>query len=1494
MSKKRVDADQTGHESACENKTPSVEFCCVCGATENVKACGKCKATRYCSENCQKVHLDYHAVYCSAIVDLDKLQKERFYGDCTVRQKGGNGKTRMKLMKLVGEKPILNCCLGGKEFQMLWDTGSMISMVDKKWVKNNFPEATIHSVTDFLDDELCVRAANSTEICFDGVVVLKFSLDGIDEGFEVPLLVSSKDITEPILGYNVIEHLILNGSQYQRGLLESSLHCKREYGIESLVALIHEKANDKDFLVEVKAGQSVKIPTSHRIQIKCRVKTQGDDETVYFVPIISESDNELVFSETVSKLKRGCTNYVVVDVLNTTNVDQVLSKGTVVGSVYSVAAVIPMLKLVDPSKSKRDIDVDVGCVSKKEPVVKTGGDRVNWDMSHLNENQQEMLEKVLLEEKEVFSTSESDIGDIKDFQMEINVEDKVPVTSAYRRIPPHLYQEVRNYVNDLLSNGWIRESYAAWSSPIVCVRKKDGGMRMCVDYRKLNAKTISDAQPIPRIQDIVDSLGGKKWFSTLDMSKAYHQGYIAEESRYLTAFTTPWTLYEWLRIPFGLKNAPPAFQRYINHVLNDLKGTVCEPYLDDVLVYSETFEEHIENLKRVLKRLRLRGIKLRADKCLFAKQEVRYLGRLISGNGYRPDPVDTAALENFRSPPKNVGELRSLLGFLGYYRCYVKDFSRHVKPMYDLLKNKEEKPRVKHVGKNGKKAGQRYNAKELIEWTSTHQEILGKMINYLKSPEVIRFPNFDQQFFITCDASNEGLGAVLYQNQEGVDRVISFASRTLTEAEKNYHLHSGKLEFLALKWAITERFADYLRYGPPFLVYTDNNPLTYVLTSAKLNAVGQRWVNELADFNFKIKYKPGKENIDADFLSRRPMDVAELKRMCCETISPKESLWGSKVGEGPVVSGSVAASILIMQSESEVEPISTEELKIKQQEDADVGPVYRAVLTGCRPTKKEWVEWSNYSRVLMRSFRKMKVESGVLVRHTKKYRQIVLSKDFHKLIYVELHEKMAHLGVEKVVELAQKRFYWPRMAADIQHYIQKKCRCIVNKAPNVQERAPLVPIQATYPFQMVSIDYLKLGTCKGGYKYAMVVTDHFTRFCQIYATKSKSTKAAAEKLFGEFILQFGYPERIHSDQGPEFNSNLFRDLYKLTGIRPSKTTPYHPMGDGQVERFNRTIINMLKSLSGVAKADWRKHLPKLAFAYNSTSNKSTGFSPFYLMFGRDSRLPIDFLFPDVEVGGLRKRADRQFLDEWGKSMKEAMEVARKNIRKSSEYSKKNYDKKAKAVEIKVGDMVLMRNKREKTEARKLRSYWEEALFEVVEKRENLPVYVIKNIRKIKDVRVVHRNLLMRCDELPLDTFNKKEKPKEITKKSKQKRQKAKPEDVARKEVVESDDEDDGVAVVYHRDLDGSLSENENISNLEQMTENVGDDGDRNVSDVDLVDEDENVHETENSDNEKTSENDLEDSDTTEEEVIPNRRSTRVRQPKLRYTYHSVGGNPVIE
>ena len=665
--------------------------------------------------------------------------------------------------------------------------------------------------------------------------------------------------------------------------------------------------------------------------------------------------------------------------------------------------------------------------------------------------------------------------------------------------------------------------------------------------------------------------------------------------------------------------------------------------------------------------------------------------------------------------------------------------------MYDLIKM----DKVDLGDKVKLKKAKGYEKKKAVQWTPDLEKIINDVIDTLQSPAVMAYPNFDKPFILNCDASGLGLGAVLYQQQGEKLRVISYASRTLTEAEQNYHLHSGKLEFLALKWAVTGRFSDYLGHGSKFTVYTDNNPLTYVMTTAKLNATGMRWVTELADYDFVIKYRPGKNNNDADGLSRNPLSIQQLQRECTKICDRQEL---NAILSPPDVCHCQPVSVEKLEcvlAPAEQTPISQGELGMLQSEDRNIGPVYKAVVLGRRPPKKEKHALTRSSKLLLHQWDKLGIENGVLIRKTRDYAQIVLPEAFHALVFVELHQKMGHLAVERVENLARQRFYWPNMRTDIEHFVKRQCSCVVTKKPNVPEKAPLKPIESTYPFEIISIDFLHLDKCKGGFEYVLVVCDHFTRFTQAYATRSKSSQAAADKLFNNFILQFGFPKRIHHDRGPEFNSNLFRCLHKLTGIRSSNTTPYHPMGDGQVERYNRTLINMLKSIPENEKKNWKEHLQKLTFAYNSTIHKSTGFSPFFLMFGRESRLPIDGILPTTEFGS-KSESYGVFVDKWKKRMNEAFEIAQKHSQKQSKSNKTRYDAKIKHAEVQVGDKVLVQNVRQRGGTGKLSSYWEPCLYVVVKKSPDIPVYDIQNVQdKTAKVRKVHRNLLKVVNELVL-------------------------------------------------------------------------------------------------------------------------------------------------
>ena len=1303
-------------------------------------ACEKCQCGRYCSESCLQAH-ENHDKYCEAVCSLQQFecQKQLSMNNsiCTTDSEKLPLKLKKKLISLVGEKPIASVVLDDVSVDCLWDTGAQVSVLSRQFLQNAFPEAKIHGVGDFIENDknLKILSANQSEMSVDGVVVLDFGTSEEQKGlFKVPFLVTADTLSRPIIGYNAIEYFVLNfaGKVEMPSSIASVLKGVQlsQEKAASVVSIISEGGKSTSISRDAKLSKTYSIPAKVSIKVRCKVKDFGFannfNKPVTFAPLEEMClENDLVFFETVELMKKG-KKYVDVVVYNPSPSPVVMSKGTVVGTVSDVNAafLLPVFPDLAENVQLNQIQVE----SEVEPNFK-------FDLEGLNEEQRGEAEKVLHEERGIFSKSKNDIGHIPDFKLKIELEDRVPVNEAYRKIPKQLYDEVKNHVNNLLANGWIQRSNSPYSSPMVCVRKKCGGLRLCIDFRRLNRKTIPDSQPIPRIQDILDDLGGNKWFSTLDMSQAYHQGEIHEDSRKFTAFSTPWSLYEWIRIPYGITNAPPAFQRFINDCLYSLRDKVCIAYLDDILVYSRTFAEHRVNLRKVFRCLAAKGIKLNPDKCVFFKREVKYLGRLISEHGYRPDPENTKALDRCREPPKNVGELRSLLGFLGYYRTYIKDFSRKLHDVYNLLKSKE--------------GSKQTNSKTRIEWKPEHQSAVEEVIEYLKSPEVISYPDFQLPFVVHCDASETGLGAVLYQKVDKEMKVVSFASRTLSPAEKSYYLHSGKLEFLALKWCITDKFNDYLIHGPPFEVITDNNPLTYILTSAKLNATGQRWVNQLANYNFSIKYRAGKTHVDADYMSRHPID--DLKRV--------EATADTKVGSedvkvvlaegcratpcGAVKQLSVAS--LSIEDTSGLK-LSPAEVSAEQQRDLVVGPIYNIVANGIVLDKAGRQQLNKEAKVLLKQLKKLSIDSnGVLMRETKTYCQIVLPHKFHHVVYSELHAKLGHVGSEKVVELAKPRFYWPRMKENIEFHVRNQCRCLIAKKPNQQDRAPLVPIpteQASFPFEMVSIDYMHLDKCKGGFEFALVVTDHFTRFTQIYATKKNNAVAAAQKIYDEYIPHYGFPQRFHSDQGREFCNKLHRRLQEIAGIEASRTTPYHPQGNGKVERVNRTILNMIKTLGDKEKGNWKAHLPKLSFAINTTVNKSTTFSPYFLMFGRSPILPIDLIF------GIEPKSEpyKKFVDEWQSSLKQAFDLVRQRAEKSAEIGKRGYDKKVHGKDIEVGDRVLVRN-REKGGTGKMRTYWENRIYIVVARNENEPVYTLRPESGKQTNKRVHRNDIITCNFL---------------------------------------------------------------------------------------------------------------------------------------------------
>ena len=974
-------------------------------------------------------------------------------------------------------------------------------------------------------------------------------------------------------------------------------------------------------------------------------------------------------------------------------------------------------------------------------------DGINLDATDLSEEQKERATQMFSKWNSVFSKDLKDIGHTQLVEHHIKLNNEEPFKEPYRRIPPALIEEVREHIQEMLQAGAIRDSESPYSSNVVIVRKKDGSIRFCVDFRKLNSRTVQDAYAIPRIEDSLHLLSGTKYFSKLDLRSGYWQVEVAEEDKCKTAFQVG-TLgfYEFNRMPFGLCNAPATFQRLMERCMGDMNLRDCLIYLDDIVVFSTTFEEHVERLEAVFRRLQTNNLKLKASKCEFFKREVTYLGHVVSEEGIRTDPTKTEAVLNW-PVPKTVKEVRMFLGFTGYYRRFVKGYASIVRPLNDLL--------IGHpTNKKAKKGRKPKNKPSAFTWGQEQEQAFRTIIDRLTHPPVLAYADYKLPFKLHTDASTTGLGAVLYQRQNGVDKVVAYASRSLKPAEKNYPAH--KLEFLALKWAVTDKFHDYL-YGAKFEAVTDNNPLTYILTSAKLDATGQRWVAALSTYNFSLSYRSGINNADADGLSRKVPERTECTKFP-EVLKAISTAVSASCQDVPFIHR-VAAIVTpeALGVEQEVPPeilastaLQTGDWKKAQLADRNISQILELIALGQRPTAWQ-VEASNIDKRLFKEWEKYRTEDGLLLRETviqgQKVKQLVVPEKLHMDMFKAYHDDLGHQGRDRTLSLMKRRIFWPGMDRYVSDKIAECGRCIRRKVLP-RRAAEMVNIVSTAPMQVVCIDYLSLERSKGGFENILVITDHYTRYAQAIPTHNQTAQITAKVLIENFFRHYGFPARIHSDQGANFQPKLLQNIYNLTGIKKTKTTPYHPMGNGMVERFNKTLLNMLGTLEEGQKADWKAHVSTMTHAYNAAVHDSTGFSPFFLMFGRHPRLAVD-AFLGIPQDAEAAKNHQDYVDRLRQRLTTAYEIASEEARKSAGRQKDYYDEKVRYSKLEVGDRVLVEKKGHKKK-HKIADIWEHCPYVVVgQPVPDIPIFeVVKEHARNMKPRTLHRNMLLPFTGLP--------------------------------------------------------------------------------------------------------------------------------------------------
>jgi hypothetical protein len=701
------------------------------------------------------------------------------------------------------------------------------------------------------------------------------------------------------------------------------------------------------------------------------------------------------------------------------------------------------------------------------------------------------------------------------------------------------------------------------------VKKKDGSLRMCVDYRRLNRITIANKYPLPRIDDLLDTLGAAKVFSTLDLKSGYHQIKLQESDIPKTAFNTPFGHYEYVVLPFGLTNAPAVFQNHMNNVLRSYVGKFCLVYLDDIIIFSKTQNEHIDHLKKVLQLLRENRLYANPDKCAFFAEEVAYLGHIVSKDGLKADPKKTQVVKDW-PVPKDKHEVRSFLGLTNYFRRFVKDYSKTACWLTHLTKDNV-----------------------MFSWGPKQQESFDKLKECLTSPPVLAMPDFSKPFSVECDASQYALGGILLQ--EG--RPVAYESRVLSSAEQNYDTRDR--ECLAVVHCY-QTWRCYLE-GSESTCITDHHPLTFLETQPKLNRRQVRWLEFLASFRPHITYRPGRVN-PADPLSRlccgithrRPPPRYSRVRGVTDVglLEPKSHLpeWCS------VVAASRETPILLPP------PLSKELFVSGYESD----PLFQG---------------THLQKLLDRTLKK---ESGLYFQGNR----LAVPESLIKDIIRDCHEPphVGHMGIRKTLALVRNRFWWPSWKQDVTEYIRGCDSCQRNKPVTKRPYGPLQPLRIPEsPWESVSIDFMTcLPLTNRSHDTLMVFVDRLTKMTHLVPiTKHYSALSCAQAFVEHIFRLHGLPKEFVTDRDKVWTSEFHTELCKLLGVQRCLTTAYHPESDGQVERMNRTIQEVLRHYVTPLATNWDDLLPLVEFAINSAVQESTGYSPFQLNFGSNPASPLD-------------------------------------------------------------------------------------------------------------------------------------------------------------------------------------------------------------------------------------------------------------------------------
>jgi hypothetical protein len=754
-------------------------------------------------------------------------------------------------------------------------------------------------------------------------------------------------------------------------------------------------------------------------------------------------------------------------------------------------------------------------------------------------------------------------------------------------------REIQRQVDDMLKQGLIKFSESAWAHPVVLVKKKTGEYRFCVDYRKLNAVTVRNSYPLPRISDILTQIGNSRWLSSLDLLSAYWQVPVKETDQPKTAFITADGLYEFTRMPFGMVNSGSTFQALVDQVLGQLKWNTVIVYLDDIVVYSSTWAKHMAGLKAVFERLREAKLTIKTSKCKFATTELKVLGFTVNQKGIGTDPEKMAIIRDYPIP-KTVKQVRSFLGLCSYYRQLIRGFAEIARPLTRLTKSLKTNDvsminrEILDVSIKAKKETKtseslRLKSRDKITWDEETQSAFDTLKGCLLNAPVLQSFDEDSPVEIHVDASLDGLGCVVVQRDEkGREHLVECGSRTLTDAECKWSI--SEIECLALVWGL-EKFRPYC-FGRKVKVVTDHHALTFLANKISPNRRLTRWMLQLQEYDIEIVYKSGKKHLDADALSRMP-----------------------------------SVNVITTKQAKECQLFTPEKISAEQDKDSTLKAVKHLIQTKEKLPAKWKLCRVNQENVLQYpGFQVGNLEwKTVIPEHLK----VVIMRQFHD------EPTAAHLGIQRTWKRIRTRFYWTQLYADVKKFVLSCESCQAYKKPKGKIAGLMMkPEIPTYPFEKVGIDFVgPFPRATSGHKHILVATDYLTKWAIVKAVVSPTADVVADFLIKEVMLRYNPPRILVSDRGTSFLADTVQKVLRKFGTRHCKTGSYHPQANSVCERFNGTLVPMLCHYTDKEHKNWNVWLPYIVRAYNTSVHDETKRTPYYLLHGRE---PVELVDAELE------------------------------------------------------------------------------------------------------------------------------------------------------------------------------------------------------------------------------------------------------------------------